>query len=58
MPNDQTRQCPQCGVIKPLTSEFWYKGTNSGFSGYCKKCVKEKNHKRYHTTTKWKGKKA
>ena len=36
----KTKICPKCGLIKPLTSEFFYRDRSSrtGFSGYCKTC--------------------
>lgn len=37
----KNKKCPKCGVIKPLTAEFWHKNKSSknGFTGYCKPCI-------------------
>lgn len=51
---DTERRCPNCGIVKPLTSQFFYKGNSQGFQGYCKDCSKEKQKEYYNTIGRWK----
>ena len=47
LPVAPPRRCPTCGVIKPLTSEFWYAHHRSrrqplgGYQWRCKICQKK-----------------
>ena len=42
------KQCYHCGVEKPVTEFYNYKGSLDGKSSWCKDCVKEYNRNRYN----------
>lgn len=45
----KTRVCSKCKEEKPLNLQNFSRGSNSGFSGYCKPCVKEYDKNRLDT---------
>ena len=54
-----TKICPKCNKEKPLDSEHWYPKPKlkSGWSSWCRECVRKDAKQRYNRTNKVKAKK-
>ncbi len=55
----KTKICPKCNEEKPLDSEHWYPKPKlkSGWSSWCRECVRKDAKQRYNRTNKVKAKK-